>query len=91
MVQAFKDRLAVACGGFSARAKIQGSPTDKLEHTAGEEANVPTPTRTVEPSALEAAGRGLSGSARMGLKNSLTSRRQRVFKRAGEMISQVQL
>lgn len=51
MVQAFKDRLAVACGGFPARAKIQGSPADKLEHPAGEEADVPAPTRTVEPSA----------------------------------------
>ena len=65
VVQAFKDRLAVACGGFPARAKIQGSPTDKLEHTAGEEADVPAPTRTVEPSASEPAGRGLSGSARI--------------------------
>ena len=51
VVQAFKDRLAVACGGFPARAKIQGSPTDKLEHSAGEEADVPALTRTVELSA----------------------------------------
>ena len=50
LFQAFKDLLAVACGGFPARAKIQGSPTDKVEHSARGESSAPTRTDELSPS-----------------------------------------